>query len=323
MVVIPGNSHESPLVHYLRGERKPRMPLDATPLTEAQLGAIQRWIDQLPEEEPLKALKQAEKRAALAEKELAWARANLPAVEARILAERAKNADPPDSNAQALAEAAHRAERQANLIKAESKLAQAQQVLAEALKAPDADESNARKRIAEARKQLESAQQILTQSLEGHTPLGKSYPATSSGRRLALARWIASRDNPLTARVAINHIWLRHFGQPLVQTVSNFGVSGRPPTHPALLDWLASELVERNWSVKSIHRLIVTSDAYRRRSSTADPRRSQSGHRSRESLPLAHEPPSHGSGDRAGQSLVCGRGTGYDDGRSGNRREPG
>ena len=78
-----------------------------------------------------------------------------------------------------------------------------------------------------------------------------------------MARWIANKQNPLTARVAINDIWLRHFGQALVPTVFNFGMSGKPPSHPELLDWLAVELMDRNWSMKAIHRLIVTSNTYR------------------------------------------------------------
>src|SRR5262249_26294132 len=94
---------------------------------------------------------------------------------------------------------------------------------------------------------------------------------TSSGRRLALARWIAGRDNPLTARVAINHIWLRHFGAPIVPTVFDFGLNGRPPTHRALLDWLAVTFMEQGWGMKAVHRLIVTSNAYRMQSSASGP----------------------------------------------------
>jgi hypothetical protein len=91
----------------------------------------------------------------------------------------------------------------------------------------------------------------------------KSFPKTSTGRRLALARWIADKENPLTARVAVNHIWLRHFGQAIVPSVFDFGRNGRLPSHPALLDWLASEFMERGWSMKAMHRLIVTSSTYR------------------------------------------------------------
>jgi hypothetical protein len=90
-----------------------------------------------------------------------------------------------------------------------------------------------------------------------------TYPAISTGRRLAFARWIADRQNPLTARVAMNHIWLRHFGQPLVPGVFDFGRNGQPPSHPALLDWLAAEFMDRGWSMKAMHRLLVTSNTYR------------------------------------------------------------
>ena len=81
----------------------------------------------------------------------------------------------------------------------------------------------------------------------------------SSGRRKALAQWITDRRNPLTARVAVNHIWTRHLGTPLVATVFDFGRKGTPPTHPELLDWLAAEFMESGWSMKHLHRLIVTS----------------------------------------------------------------
>ena len=83
------------------------------------------------------------------------------------------------------------------------------------------------KKLAAATRKLEAAVKALKEPAEGYTPIGPGYPTTSSGRRLALARWIASKDNPLTARVAINHIWLRHFGKPLVPTVFNFGRAGK------------------------------------------------------------------------------------------------
>jgi hypothetical protein len=98
-----------------------------------------------------------------------------------------------------------------------------------------------------------------------------SYPAVSTGRRLAFARWVTDRSNPLTARVAVNHLWGRHFGRAIVRSESDFGRNGQRPTHPALLDWLAAELVETGWSMKAIHRLIVTSATYRQ-DSTPDPR---------------------------------------------------
>ena len=88
----------------------------------------------------------------------------------------------------------------------------------------------------------------------------------ASGRRLALARWLTQPNHPLTARVAVNQIWSRHFGRGIVPTVANFGRSGMPPSNQKLLDWLATEFVDRGWSMKAVHRLIVTSEAYRQTS---------------------------------------------------------
>ena len=84
--------------------------------------------------------------------------------------------------------------------------------------------------------------------------------------RVALANWIASKDNPLTARVMANRIWQHHFGAPLVGTPSDFGRNGGRPTHPEMLDWLATEFVGRSWSIKSMHRLMLNSSAYRQSS---------------------------------------------------------
>jgi hypothetical protein len=86
--------------------------------------------------------------------------------------------------------------------------------------------------------------------------------ATSSWRRRGLAEWIASSRNPLTARVMVNRIWQHHFGEGIVRTPSNFGKTGEPPSHPELLDWLALEFGQKGWSVKAMHRLMMTSDAY-------------------------------------------------------------
>ena len=81
--------------------------------------------------------------------------------------------------------------------------------------------------------------------------------------RLGLAKWLASRDNPLTARVAVNRIWEHYFGRGIVETSEDFGTQGERPSHPELLDWLAVEFMDRGWSLKELHRLIVTSTAYR------------------------------------------------------------
>jgi hypothetical protein len=110
------------------------------------------------------------------------------------------------------------------------------------------------------------------------TPLGggdavipKPAPgAKTSGRRTVLANWIASPDNRQTARVMANRIWQYHFGRGIVRSSNDFGMKGDPPTHPELLDWLAKEFVARGWSMKSMHRLLMTSSAYRM-SSVGDP----------------------------------------------------
>jgi len=127
------------------------------------------------------------------------------------------------------------------------------------------DVEAATKKTAEAEKTLASAEKELAAeptTAYKSRPIEK-FPAISTGRRLAFARWIANRENPLTARVAMNHIWLRHFGQALVPSVTDFGANGRAPTNPQLLDWLAAEFMAQNWSMKKMHRLMVTSSAYR------------------------------------------------------------
>ncbi len=86
--------------------------------------------------------------------------------------------------------------------------------------------------------------------------------APATGRRLELARWIADPANPLTARVMANRIWQHHFGEGLSRTPDNFGVMGSEPTHPLLLDWLASELVDGGWRIKRLHKMIMLSSAY-------------------------------------------------------------
>jgi hypothetical protein len=151
------------------------------------------------------------------------------------------------------------------------------------------------KAVADARTALEQAERRAAEPGEAFTPLVGArwtptrfanscgddpaipFPTTSTGRRSALAAWITAPGNPLTARVAANHLWARHMGRALVPTVFDFGRKGTPPDQPELLDWLASELMEGSengphrhaWSMKRIHRLIVTSAAYRLQSSTA------------------------------------------------------
>jgi len=126
--------------------------------------------------------------------------------------------------------------------------------------------SSEEKKLAAGKKALAAAEKQLKEGLttKYKSRTAKAYPSSSTGRRSAFARWLTDRGNPLTARVAVNHIWLRHFGQALVPTVDEFGANGREPSMPALLDWLAAEFMEQGWSMKHLHRLIVSSAAYRR-----------------------------------------------------------
>lgn len=103
-----------------------------------------------------------------------------------------------------------------------------------------------------------------------YSPLGTVYPNASSGRRLAYARWITETKNPLTARVAVNHVWRHHFGTPLVERVFDFGLRSPPPLHQDVLDWLAIQFVNEGWSMKQLHRIILTSATYRRESTIRD-----------------------------------------------------
>ena len=100
-------------------------------------------------------------------------------------------------------------------------------------------------------------------------PSDEDPPIT--GRRLALARWIASPENPLTARVIANRVWQWHFGQAIAGNPNNFGTTGKKPSHPELLDWLAVTLMEEGWSLKALHRRILHSDAYRRSAQHPEP----------------------------------------------------
>ncbi|HUR53686.1 MAG TPA: PSD1 and planctomycete cytochrome C domain-containing protein, partial [Gemmataceae bacterium] len=101
---------------------------------------------------------------------------------------------------------------------------------------------------------------------DGRTPFEVKPPwpgATPTGRRLAFAKWVTRPDHPLTARVMANRVWRHHFGTGIVPSLANFGKAGVPPTHPELLDWLAREFVAKRWSLKAMHRLLMTSTMYR------------------------------------------------------------
>jgi hypothetical protein len=228
-------------------------------------------------------VEQARAAVLLAEKALTAAELQPPLLRAKVAADRARYRQPPAPDFKDLARKAAALERQAAVAKAEEDLARAELDL---LQVDSPKKAEAEKKRAAARQALDQARKALASPGEAYTALrgavkapesnleteasrGRPFPATSTGRRSALARWITDRGNPLAARVAVNHVWMRHFGRPLVPTIFDFGRKGTPPTHPELLDWLAVDFMEHGWSLKHLHRVIVTSRAYRLSSSTA------------------------------------------------------
>ncbi len=208
--------------------------------------------------------------AELATRQLAAARAAQESLSARIAAEKAKYGLTTDADKELLASAAGKAERDFALCEAQVRQTAARQELAtaQAVKQPrDAAQAAtiaaAEKKVADAAAALTAAHAALAEPSAKYQPLGEVLPHQSTGRRLAFAKWLTDRKNPLAARVAINHIWLRHFGAPLVDNMFDFGLRSPQPRNQPLLDWLAVELMDHGWQMKHIHRLIVTSSAYR------------------------------------------------------------
>jgi hypothetical protein len=227
------------------------------------------------------ALSPPEAKAALviAERTLLAAQAELESVSARVAADQAEKSG---DKALELARHAAKVEKHAAVARAEAAVARAE--LAVLQSKPD-KKSDMTKKLAVVQTALAAARKAMEVAGDKYTPLRgarkapessvvkddpSTYPNVSSGRRSALAQWITDRRNPLTARVAVNHLWGRHFGRPLVGNVFDFGRKGTPPSHPGLLDWLAVELMEKGWSLKHMHRLMVTSSLYRSSSSNAD-----------------------------------------------------
>ncbi|MCI0534264.1 MAG: PSD1 and planctomycete cytochrome C domain-containing protein [Verrucomicrobiales bacterium] len=230
----------------------------------------------------------SEARAALnvAEAALDFAKSEITSIERRLEAMKAawssNNSEINERNGPAVT-----AERETALAKARLALAEAEKKL---VKAPGDKRERINNEIKDAREAVEKARQAARAQLKPDDKFtrlpGAKWSATrflssttddppvkfnpqTTGRRTALAGWITDHQNPLTARVAVNHIWARHFGTPLVPTMFDFGRKNAPPTNPELIDWLASELIESGWSMKHLHRLIVTSATYRMSSSTA------------------------------------------------------
>ncbi len=212
--------------------------------------------------------------AALAEIHVDVAEARLASFQTRLRAERVKYQQDPGDWA-ALAKLASQAQRHEGAVLAREKWLKAEMLATIAqgkllVVSTDKEKESAEKALKNlqhaalaAKKSFDASRTAFSLEDTKYLPLSPQYSATSTGRRKALGEWLGSRDNPLTARVAVNHIWLRHFDRPLVETVFDFGRNGKAPTHPELLDWLAVEFIESGWSMKHLHRLIVTSRAYR------------------------------------------------------------
>jgi predicted GIY-YIG superfamily endonuclease len=213
--------------------------------------------------------------AELSIKQFATALASRESLVARVAADKAKYGLTPDADKEKLALAAGKAERELALCQAQEQQTTAGQELAvakAALKPNDAASASAvaaaEKKVADAAAALAVAHAALAEPSAKYQPLGEELPHQSTGRRLAFAKWLVDRKNPLAARVAINHIWLRHFGAPLVDNMFDFGLRSPEPRNQPLLDWLAVELMDHGWQMKHVHRLIVTSNAYRMSSGT-------------------------------------------------------
>jgi hypothetical protein len=260
---------------------------------EAKLGAARGKLERVERSHAKSAtgLTEVKREMEVVALQLDAARAELRSVERRAEAMRASWERPSHGNdvggksaekEREAARAAARAERKHATARARVALAEAQ---LRHHRATAGEKGAVAKEVASAREALDKALKSAEMPSENYTKFtgarwtptrflnsGKddpevTFPARSSGRRKALVEWITDRRNPLAARVAVNHIWARHMGTPLVPTVFDFGRKGRPPSHPELLDWLASELIECGWSMKNLHRLIVESAVYRLSSS--------------------------------------------------------
>lgn len=236
------------------------VPASMSPLVQAKEKEL------LASKQSLEAIELAVK---AAEAKLAAAQTDLASIQARVAADNCRHGFAA-GNADELAAAAAKVERHAALLTAQANSAAAEKDFAEAEGKPLTDMARdkaiatAQGKIAPAKKSLDDATAAAAKTDAIYSPLSQVFPDKSTGRRTALGRWIASRENPLAARVAVNHVWGWHFGRPIVESTANFGRSGKLPSNQPLIDFLAVELMDGEWTMKRLHRKIVGSDAYRR-----------------------------------------------------------
>ncbi len=240
---------------------------------EAQLEAAKKRVEKATAElaKAETTTEEAASQMDLAKLKLEAARAEQKSVEATIAADQFRFANPGKSNEELFRTAA---KTQVAAVLARSKV---ERLGTDAKKKKAAREAKkkAEERLAQLDKgkveydSLRVTRKALETPAHKFTDYPSVFPDKSTGRRTMLANWIVSPENPLTARVAVNHVWMRHFGVPLVDSVFDFGRQAKEPEQLALLDLLAVEFMESGWSFRHLHRLIVTSEAWRRDSSTA------------------------------------------------------
>jgi mono/diheme cytochrome c family protein len=223
-----------------------------------------------------KSLRVARVRVNTAEQSLRAAEAHRSLLQASFDLDRARHKGISRADEQALAAAASALARTDSIAQIEANVAQIELAMV-SQKATSSEMPTslgaARKRLARLRKSsrmgppLDVASLAALKAPEGPAETEASrrtpFPRTSTGRRTALARWIVDRKNPLTARVAVNQVWMRHMNRPLVDSVADFGLRSPSPPQKELLDWLANDFMDHGWNLKRLHRLIVTSRAYR------------------------------------------------------------
>ncbi len=198
----------------------------------------------------------------------------LESLQTRYAAEKAKHMGNDEALAQTTSKTAIEAEERWMEANAELQWRNAQSALGKVEKSNAKDEAKKKAAIDKAKKELDKTAETyqkwrrLDESvrLKNYTAIVKGYPKQSTGRRSALAHWIVDPANPLTARVAVNHIWARHFGAPLVANTFDFGLKAPKPELLELLDYLAKRLLDSDWDMKALHREIVSSQVYRRAS---------------------------------------------------------
>ena len=253
-VALPREASRPGTRTFVRGDRLAAV--------EAGLKTARTEQEKLPAKAEPTPLEQAALNAANAR--IARGEAELAAVRACIAADDALAENDASDAAKKLSATATQARRTFARTELELTLAEARHERAKAR------EKKVEGQIAAGEEKVKKAKEAMAKLEAEHAkPAGQyeslwpRYNDHSTGRRLALAQWMTQRDNPATARVLVNHVWLRHFGAPLVASVFDFGMHGAKPQNPALLDWLAVDFMEHGWSLRHLHRLIVTSQAYR------------------------------------------------------------